>query len=171
MNVKRIVLGSLKENCYILEKNNKLLIIDPGADFFKIEREVHKEVEAVIITHGHYDHIGALQEVIKRYGCKEYGFSDLEEKHYEFGPFSFSIIYTQGHTDDSITVYFEDEKMMFAGDFIFKNGIGRWDLPTGNFDKLKKSIEKISSYPDYVKVFTGHGDETTIGEFKMWVDS
>jgi len=171
VNVKAIVLGPLEENCYILEKDGKTLIIDPGAEFFKIEREIKNEVLAVIVTHSHHDHIGALEDVLTKYNCPKYDFSNLKEQEYQIGPFRFKIIYTKGHTDDSITIYFEDEKMMFAGDFIFKDSIGRWDLPTGNLDALKGSVKKIGKYPEDITVFSGHGPKTTIKDFKIWTRS
>ena len=80
----------------------------------------------------------------------------------EIGPFKFETIITKGHKDDCITYYFRDNQMMFVGDFIFKGSIGRCDLEGGNYDEMLKSIELIKKYDDDIKVYPGHGDETTL---------
>ena len=76
--------------------------------------------------------------------------------------FKFYMIKTIGHKDDLITYYFKDENIMFVGDFIFKNDIGRCDLDGGNFNDMLKSIEKIKKYPLSTKIYPGHGEDTTL---------
>ena len=76
--------------------------------------------------------------------------------------FKFEVIYTPGHTDDSICIYFKDNNIMFVGDFIFKNGIGRTDLG-GSIQKLKQSLTKISKYDSNIKIYPGHGKESILG--------
>ena len=160
MVVEKVVVGSLETNCYIVIKDNHALIIDPGDEANKIINKIgNLIVDGILITHFHFDHIGALNELKEYYKCNVYSINNLEEKEYKIGNFIFDVIYTKGHTDDSITYYFKNENLMFVGDFIFKNSIGRTDLETGSFSKMKKSIEKIKNYPN-VKIYPGHGDYT-----------
>lgn len=159
MKIKRLVVGILKENCYILENNNKLLIIDPGDNFNLINKYINnKNVVGVLITHHHNDHIGALNEVLKFYDLKENIVNDID--------FDFEIIRTPGHSSDSISYYFKKENIMFTGDFLFKDAIGRVDLPTGSSEEMIESLYKIMDYPDNVQIYPGHGDKTILGREK-----
>ena len=76
------------------------------------------------------------------------------------------MIFTKGHTEDSLTYYFEKEKMMFTGDFLFHGDVGRCDLEGGSWSKMQESIHKIKCYPDDIKVYPGHEEATTLGEEK-----
>ena len=144
MQVNRLVVGDLETNCYILINNNKCLIIDPGDEYEKIKNEVsNKEVVGVIITHHHFDHIGALNYFNKSLILDK---SNLEEKEYDINGFKFEVIYTPGHKEDSITIYFKEQNIMFTGDFIFKGTIGRMDLEGGNALDMKKSLDKLKKY-------------------------
>lgn len=163
MNVKTIKTGYLEENCYILIKDNKCLVIDPGDDFEIIDKELSKyEVEAVLITHHHFDHVGALSNIIEKYNTKVYDRTNTKEKEYTIFPFVFKVIFNPGHSSDSISFYFEKENMMFVGDFIFKDGIGRWDLETGSFTDMKNSINKIKKYKKDIILLPGHGEKTSL---------
>ena len=154
MNVKRIIVGELEENCYILEKNNKCIIIDPGDEVEKIINNIKYEVVGILITHYHFDHIGALDELKNKYNIKE--------NDYNIKDFNFEVIDTPGHTSDSKTYYFKEDNIMFVGDFIFKNSIGRMDLPTGSEEEMKMSLDKIFKYPLNTIIFPGHGESTTL---------
>lgn len=156
MNIKRVVVGSLEENCYIVEKNNKCIIIDPGDEADKIISNITCEVLGILITHYHFDHIGALDELKEKY--------NLQENNYNIDGFDFEVIDTPGHTSDSKTYYFKDNNIMFVGDFLFKDGIGRMDLPTGSVNEMKKSLDKIFTYPSNTIIYPGHGDKSTLGE-------
>ena len=156
MNVKRVVVGILEENCYIVESNNKCIIIDPGDEVDKIVSNIDKEVVGILITHYHFDHIGALDELKSKY--------NIEENNYNIDGFDFEVIDTPGHTSDSKCYYFKDDNIMFVGDFLFKNGIGRMDLPTGSVDEMKKSLDKIFKYPKDIVIYPGHGDKSTLGD-------
>ena len=156
MNIKRVVVGSLEENCYIVEKNNKCIIIDPGDEADKIISNITCEVLGILITHYHFDHIGALDELKEKY--------NLQENNYNIDGFDFEVIDTPGHTSDSKTYYFKDDNIMFVGDFLFKDGIGRMDLPTGSVNEMKKSLDKIFTYPSNTVIYPGHGDKSTLGE-------
>jgi len=155
MKIKRIVVGYLQENCYILEKNGKIIIIDPGAESKKILANIDGEVEEILITHYHFDHIGALEELKKKYHIKENIF--LKKN------FNYEVIKTPGHTSDSLCFYFKEENVMFTGDLLFANSIGRMDLPTGSVSCMVKSIYKIDKYSKDIKIYPGHGDTTSLG--------
>ena len=156
MNIKRVVVGPLEENCYIVEKNNKCIIIDPGDEADKIISNITCEVVGILITHYHFDHIGALDELKEKY--------NLQENNYDIDGFNFEVIETPGHTSDSKTYYFKDDNIMFVGDFLFKDGIGRMDLPTGSVNEMKKSLDMIFTYPSNTIIYPGHGDKSTLGE-------
>ena len=164
MEIEKVIVGELEENCYIISKDNSCLVIDPGSEFHKIQNKIgNKKVLGVLLTHHHFDHVGALKEVLSCYETKVYDFNNLEEKEYLIGPFKFNVIINPGHTTDSISFYFREEKVMFVGDFIFLDSIGRCDLEGGNFSSMRESIKKIKTYADDIVIFPGHGDKTTIG--------
>ena len=122
MNVKKIVVGELLTNCYIVEKEETCLIIDPGAEPEKIIKHIDpdKRVVGIFITHGHDDHTGAINDVYNKYICPIYTANNLLEEEYEFDEFKFRVIRFPGHKEDSVAFYFELEKVMFVGDFVFK---------------------------------------------------
>lgn len=165
MKVETIVVGPLEENCYLLKKEGKVLVVDPGDEIEKIKKQIgNLQIEAILITHHHFDHIGALPYFSS---AKVYDFFNVEEKTYQIGPFQFDVLYTKGHSEDSISFLFPKEKKMFVGDFFFFHTIGRTDLPTGNNKEMQKSIERIKQYSNY-QVYPGHGPSTTLEEEKKY---
>lgn len=161
MKIEKIETGYLNENCYVLSINNDCLVIDPGDDFDKIKEVIGKRsVLAVLITHYHFDHIGALEEVKDYYNCNVIDYKS--NKKQEIGLFNFEIVDTKGHKEDCASYYFKDENIMFVGDFIFKGTIGRCDLEGGNFMVMKESLEKLKKYDLNIKLYPGHGKDTTI---------
>lgn len=166
MNIKVVVVGPLQTNCYILERGLSVLIIDPGADEDLIFQNISsdKRVVGVIVTHSHDDHIGALDAVLKKYNTRLYNGHNLADGNHVIENFSFDVIHTPGHLDDSITIYFKEEKIMFVGDFIFKGGIGRTDMLGSSPFDMKESIRKILKYPGDTKLLPGHFASTTLGE-------
>ncbi len=170
MNMKIVTNGALFENCYVLEKDNKYLIIDPGSEFDRINSYINKdgEVLGILITHRHFDHIGALEDCVRAYSCPVYDkLTTDEETVYKIGPFSFKVIFNPGHTPDSITFYFYQDNKMFCGDFVFEGNIGRCDLEGGSMEEMMKSIEKIKKYPDTTTLYPGHGEFTKLGYEKL----
>lgn len=161
MNIKCIKTGVLEENCYIISIENDVLIIDPGDSYKRIINEISdKRVLAILITHYHFDHVGALEDILKIYKVPVIDYKS--NKINKIGPFNFEIIDTKGHKEDLVTYYFKDCKVMFTGDFIFKGTIGRCDLLGGNFNDMLKSLEKIRKYNKNITLYPGHGDKTTI---------
>lgn len=167
MQVRKIKVGYLQTNCYILIENGNCIVIDPGDQYYSIEDQIdNNKLVAILITHRHPDHIGALDKLRDAYNAPVYDISNLEERRYKIADFEFEVIYTKGHTDDSISFWFYNYNFMFSGDFLFYRSIGRTDLETGNMDEMKKSILKIKEYSDRIKIYPGHGDSTNLGEEK-----
>lgn len=161
MKIDRLIVGPLKTNCYILSIKNKCMIIDPGDEYNKIKKVIgNKKIVGIIVTHYHFDHIGALNYFDKNLILD---INNLEEKEYYIEDFNFQIIYTPGHKEDLITIYFKKENLMFTGDFIFKGAIGRTDLEGGNPLKMKDSLNKMKKYNKNIVVYPGHGDITKLG--------
>ena len=164
MKLEIVKVGYLKCNCYILSIDNEALVIDPGDEAKKILKHIGpKKVVGIIITHHHFDHVGALDELATKLEAKVYDKTNLPEGQNKIGKFDFEVIYTPGHKEDLITIYFKDNKWMFCGDFIFKDDIGRCDLPGGNLSDMMKSIKKIREYPKDIIIYPGHDEETSLG--------
>lgn len=160
MNIKCIPVGTLQANCYIVVNDKKeAILIDPGDEAEKIEQELKKyQLVGILLTHNHFDHVGALSYFEQKYHIKH------NEKIKEY---SYEVIKTPGHSSDSLTFYFEKEKVMFTGDFLFYGTIGRMDLPTGNREEMRKSLEQISRFSDDIAIYPGHGPITNLGKEKM----
>jgi glyoxylase-like metal-dependent hydrolase (beta-lactamase superfamily II) len=172
MKIEKIEVGPLYTNCYFLKKDNHLIVIDPGDDFEKIKNNIKNfVVDGIIVTHYHFDHVGALVELKKYTNAKVYDFKSLKEGNNQIGNFTFEMIRTPGHKEDLISIYFKEEKALFCGDFIFENSIGRTDLEGGNFKEMQKSIERILKYPDDIKIYPGHGNSTTLLKEKRNLES
>ncbi|MFH1093166.1 MAG: MBL fold metallo-hydrolase [Candidatus Omnitrophota bacterium] len=190
-----LVVGELDTNCYVLagKKSREAVIIDPGADADSINAVLERnslKLNCIILTHGHYDHIGALDNfdapvyihtddlefmknssmnlsasfgVDKKIDVKVKGLKDGEI--ISVGDLKFSVIHTPGHTPGGICL--KIGSMLFSGDTLFRNGIGRTDLPGGSFEQIINSIKKrIFTLNDDIIVFPGHGPATTIKEEK-----
>ncbi|ECQ6352277.1 TPA: MBL fold metallo-hydrolase [Listeria innocua] len=195
--IKRIMTGIIQENCYIIYQDTLALIVDPGDEASKIEAEIASlgvKPIAVLLTHCHYDHIGALEEIRSTYQIPVY-VSPLEQEwlsnpdlnlsahiagkaivaqpaEYEFTlgdynieGFRFKVVPTPGHSIGSVSFIFDD--FAVVGDALFKGSIGRTDLYTGDFDTLINSIKtQLFVLPDDFPAYSGHGDATTIGHEK-----
>lgn len=197
MKLKTIVVGPVGTNCYILSNDTKdCIIVDPGEDAGRIIAYVNSEelhVSGILLTHGHFDHITAVNELRDVFGCLVYAGSD-EQKMLEdsalnscgFGMgapvviknvnylsdgedvflagFSIKTLFTPGHTPGGVCYYIEKEKLLFSGDTLFCMSVGRTDFPGGSSSTLIKSIkDKLLPLPDDTKVYTGHGESTDIG--------
>lgn len=153
MKIEKVIVGPLDTNCYILSKNNKCVIIDPGDNFKLIKAKVNnKEVVTILITHFHFDHIGALDELLNYYHVKV--------NEYEKLP-NMKVIKTPGHTKDSVSYYFPEFNVIFCGDFIFKDAFGRLDLG-GDAKDMLHSLEKLEKYDKKIHLYPGHGESSTL---------
>lgn len=203
MNIHQWTVGPFAENTYLMTRDDRALLIDPGfinaAEFDRCRETLEREgaeLEAVVLTHAHVDHVMGLQRVLKefdvpvmlsdedrylwenfssqsaRFGLQTDPFDFEpeplpEEEEWTIGPFTFDVRHTPGHAPDHMVLYSADEGVLIAGDTLFKNGIGRTDLYRGSMDELAASIRnKLYTLPDEVRVLPGHGPETTIGEEK-----
>lgn len=164
MLIKRVVVGELETNCYLLIKDNNCLVIDPGDEYKKIVNEIDNlSCKGILLTHHHFDHVGSVNDLVNKYNVLVYDKNNLKEGINNIFGFSFEVIYNPGHTDDSISFYFKEEKILFSGDFIFKGSIGRTDLG-GNYSDMINSINKIKNYDNNIIIKPGHGEETKLGD-------
>jgi hydroxyacylglutathione hydrolase len=190
--LETVTVGPIEANCYILacERTLEAVIIDPGADDDKIKRRLSKKgllARYIINTHGHADHIGAnrrfgLPVMIHRSDVPFLSSSAMnlsailgmaisspppdrvleDGDKLNAGDLLLEIIHTPGHTPGSISVRCED--LVFTGDALFNESIGRTDFPYSSGEDLLRSIrEKLFVLPDSTKVYPGHGAATTIG--------
>lgn len=199
LKVGCIVLGILENNCYFVHREGEYdaIFIDPsskGEKIFVKLREKGLTIKAILITHGHFDHIMGANELRDISGAKIYALKEEEEllgdpalnssykvgKSYtvkpdvlvndgdilEFGSIRLKVIATPGHTVGGCCYYSEEDKVLFSGDTLFFESVGRTDFETGDVVALKQSIAKLLTLPEDVKVYPGHGDFTTIGHEK-----
>ena len=174
------------------EKSNKACLIDPAVYDEKIMGVIFSKeltVEYIILTHGHFDHILGANKFREKTGAKIVS-HEIETEYLEnpdksltsirsgetvsadillkendvltFGDISLRVIHTPGHTKGSCCFVCGSEKIMFSGDTLFKNSIGRYDLYGGNYDILMKSLQKIKNLKENYKIYPGHGDNTTL---------
>lgn len=169
MKVETVKVGYLQENCYIVSVNDECLVIDPGDEKDKIIDVIkNKKVLAILITHNHFDHIGAKDMLKDKYDVKVYDANNIKEGINSIGPFTFEVISNPGHSKDSISYYFKDENIMFVGDFVFKGTVGRCDLDDGNVLEMKQSIKKLKEYKENIVLYPGHGEATKLDDEKMF---
>jgi hydroxyacylglutathione hydrolase len=199
MNWKRLPLGPLQTNCYCLWNAEKeCVLFDPGEEAGKLINWLNKnELKplAILLTHAHFDHIGAVDQVREAFeiplyvhekeaswlldpslnGSQLFSMSELirlkpaeytlgNKKTLSVGGFTFKLYETPGHSPGSLSFYYEEEQIVFAGDTLFMGSIGRTDLPGGNHKQLLNSIhDYLLTLPEETIVLSGHGPETTIG--------
>lgn len=165
MNIERLVLKPLDNNCYIISENNCAIIVDPSSEESKIEEYLIKNnltLIGIFVTHYHFDHIGALDYFKDKYKVKIYDYKTLGK--FKEGPFKFQVISTKGHSKDSVSFYFEKTSDMFVGDFIFEGSLGRMDLEGGDEEEMAYSLRNIKNYPKETKLYPGHGNTTTLSQ-------
>lgn len=165
MKIEVVQVGELACNCYLLDIEGEVLIIDPGDESEKIDSMIRsRKVVGILITHSHFDHIGAVLDLVKKYDVDVFDYNHLSAGVNKIGKFTFEVIYTPGHKEDAITIYFKENKAMFCGDFLFKGSIGRCDLPGGNMQEMMDSLKKIKEYDRDIVLYPGHGEKTTLGD-------
>ena len=199
--VLRYIVGPVCTNCYLLvnHKTGELLVVDPGDQAQLIEKQIEKtgaKPVAILLTHGHFDHAGAAEELADKYQISIYAHeaekepledprlnlcgmigehkvyhADIfvkDEEVLNLAGFSIRVFFTPGHTIGGCCYYIADEKILFSGDTLFQESVGRTDFPRGSASDLIRAIrEKLMPLPDDVTVYTGHDESTLIGYERM----
>ena len=200
MQIERFIVGMVGTNCYVVsnEETSECFLVDPGAYSDKVIayiREHELKPQAILLTHGHFDHIMGLDGVLREFPIPVYAQEEeeilLKDASYNasvsYGPaYTFSgasyikdgqilelagmtirAIHTPGHTIGGCCYYIESEHVLFSGDTLFHDSVGRTDFPTGSQSQLVRSIrEKLLGLPEETVVCPGHMSETTIGHEK-----
>ena len=202
LELQKCILGPVYTNCYFLKNKvtGEMIIIDPADCPEKIEQKVMQmdgKPVAILLTHGHFDHITAVEAVKEKYHIPVYACHQEEEMlrepvmnmtcHYEkscsivpdvflddldvfrTAGFSIQIIHTPGHTKGSCCYYLKDEGVLFSGDTLFCGSVGRTDFPGGSASDIVRSLHKLlDSLPEETEVYPGHDVSTTIGYEKRY---
>ncbi|MBD5087592.1 MAG: MBL fold metallo-hydrolase [Clostridiales bacterium] len=203
MRINRLVVGPVSTNCYIVsnEETKETFIIDPGEEAERIEQKLQEEqlnLKAILLTHGHFDHMMAVNELLEKHQVEVYIGENEEEllgdpyqncsgsmmnRPYitkanktlkdndvlELAGMTIKVLYTPGHTGGGVCYYLEAENVLFSGDTVFCQSVGRSDLPTGNGRVLQESIrKKIVPLPEDMQIFPGHGDSTILSYEKKY---
>ncbi len=165
MKVEKIVTGYLEENCYVIyDESNKAILVDPGSEEEKIDKFItnkNLKVVSILVTHYHFDHVGALEYFKEKYKPKIYDYEYADEV-IKCSGYTIEVVSTKGHTDEDVSFYFRDEDVMFTGDFLFKGTIGRYDFDNSDMIAMQNSIKLIKSFDPKTKIYPGHGDITTL---------
>ncbi|MBP7274618.1 MAG: MBL fold metallo-hydrolase [Kiritimatiellae bacterium] len=197
MNLYTLPVGPFEVNCYLAcQPDGAALLFDPGADADAILawiKQKHARVEAILLTHGHMDHLSALADVSRALPVPVYGHP--ADERWAFGPnnqlpphydipvrpesswvdvsesvpihaagWDLRVIETPGHTPGGVCYYFPTEAVLISGDTLFRNNVGRTDLPGASSRSLAQSLKKLARLPHAVHVYPGHGEPTTIGD-------
>ena len=197
IKIESRVLGPVATNCYLIINldNNESIIVDPADSPESIYDMVVRSAsrpQAILLTHGHFDHAGGAADVAARFGIKVYaeeheretlddpklnlsGWTGAEttyhadvflkdEQEFDLAGFHIRVLFTPGHTVGGCCYYFAYQDALFSGDTLFAQSVGRTDFPKGSASALIRGIkEKLLPLPDEVTVYTGHNDTTTIG--------
>ena len=202
LELQKCIVGSVSTNCYLLKnkETGEMLIIDPGDNAGKIEQkilEMQGKPIAILLTHGHFDHILAAEEIRKKYNVPIYAdrkeektlqdarinltayqgngytlkadvyLTDLQVE--ELAGFSVQMIETPGHTVGSCCYYLKDEDVLFSGDTVFCGSVGRTDFPGSSSAAIVNSLHRLlDALPDETEVYPGHDVSTTIGYEKRY---
>ncbi len=161
LKVLCIVNGDLEENCYIIHNNKEALIVDPGSEedkIFKVIDELKLKVVGILVTHYHFDHVTCLEAVNNKYKVEIIDYKNRKEK---ISSFEFKVIENYGHTMDSVSFYFEKEKIMFTGDFVFNGSIGKYDFENSSI--MYKSLKRFCKFDNDITIYPGHGPSSMIG--------
>lgn len=202
MRIARMTVGALATNCYIVsdETTGRAFIVDPGGDARRIMDKVedlHLKVEAILLTHGHFDHMMAVDQLREKFECKVYLGKEEEalikdpeqnvsamfgrpmgtsaDEFIEDGQllqiagFQIEVLATPGHTKGGVCYYLKEQEIAFSGDTIFEGSVGRSDFPGGSARELIRSIkDKLCVLPDDTQLFPGHGDSTVVSYEKQY---
>ena len=183
MQILTMPVGRYQTNCYMVwGEGERCVLIDPGYEANGLLEQVEKQgkqLEAILLTHGHFDHVGAVRDIVADTDCKVYicdkelalpegltagklyythSYNDGDQV--EAAGLTFKVLHTPGHTPGGVCLLCEDA--IFSGDTLFASSIGRTDFPGGSYDTLKKSLQKLTALEGDFRVFPGHGEDTTL---------
>ena len=201
IEIKSMTLGMVATNCYLIinKENKEELLVDPADNALRISNVIEENgctLKAILLTHGHFDHIMALNDLKKRYNVPVYAHEEEEDvlkqsslnlsgsigqiyttqadvyvkdgEHLKLAGLDVIVLYTPGHTKGGVCYYFPEEKVLMSGDTLFHCSIGRTDFPTGSMSQLVRSVkEQLYVLPDDVQVYPGHDSVTSIGYEKQ----
>lgn len=184
MKIRKIPVGMLQENCYFVsDENGETAVIDPGDEADRLLGLLQSgglTPRCILLTHGHFDHVGAAAALAERYYCPVYLHEEdralparltggplpqtralHEGDELAVGALRFRVLETPGHSAGSVSLLCGDA--LFSGDTIFAGGSwGRTDFPGGSEPALRTSLRRLAALPPQTRVFPGHGPETTI---------
>jgi hydroxyacylglutathione hydrolase len=198
MEIRMFTVGPVQENCFIARREGatEAIVVDPGDEADKLARVIEElglDVKAILLTHTHFDHVGAVAPLARATGapvwCPEiekdvlanindyvpwpgFGpFEDYEADHLVSGGerlgvagLTLDVIFTPGHSPGHVVYSVADEQLLFGGDVLFQGSIGRTDLPGGDHATLMRSIQTLlDTLPDGTRVLPGHMGVTTLG--------
>ena len=190
LNVTRLPLGVYQTNCYIIREKNaaSCCVLDPGGEGKKVLEYLKNHdltLDAVLLTHGHFDHVGAVRELAEATGCKVYLCPEdltMPEKYtagklcytdtygegdvLHFAGLTIRVLHTPGHTPGSVCLIAEDS--MFSGDTLFAGSCGRTDLPGGDHGAILASLRRLDGLEEDYTVYPGHSGSTTLSREKQY---
>ena len=190
LNIQVLPLGSYQTNCYLVwgEDADTCVVIDPGYEpqtVLQQAQQLGKEIEAILLTHGHFDHVGGVREIAEQTGCRVYLCPDELEmpQQWTAGPLyytrtysegdtvrlagvSFRVYHTPGHTPGSVCLAAQDS--LFSGDTLFWDSCGRTDLPGGSHAKILQSLKRLAALEEDYTVYPGHGQKTRLADEKQY---
>lgn len=190
LNIHTLPLGAYQTNCYIIHDNasGSCCVIDPGYEADTVLDRVSSlglTVEAILLTHGHFDHVGAVKEIAAETGCRVYIHpADLsmppmmtagpiyythsydEGSQLSLAGLSIGVLHTPGHTPGSVCLVVGDA--LFSGDTLFAGSCGRTDLPGGNWATIHASLRRLASIEANLAVYPGHGGSSTLADEKKY---
>ena len=190
LKLHTLTLGLYQTNTYIIhdEHSKTCCVIDPGYQANTILDKIAElglTVEAILLTHGHFDHVGAVKDIVAETDCRVYLCSEelsmprfitsgsLYHTHtygeadaLALAGLTIHIMHTPGHTPGSVCLLVEDT--MFSGDTLFAGSCGRTDLPGGDWNTIQTSLKRLASIEADLQVFPGHGESTTLAQEKQY---
>ena len=188
LNIHTLTLGLFQTNCYIVHQDgsDRCVVIDPGYDAKKILsflKEKNLQLEAILLTHGHFDHVGAVNDLVADTDCRVFlhplehtmphaitngklYVTDGYEPKFSVAGMDVTVLHTPGHTPGSVCLIIGD--IMFSGDTLFARSCGRTDLPGGDWATIQTSLRRLAELPVDYQIFPGHGESTTLAQEKQF---